>query len=160
MPMKMTPPNVLFRELIPQLCQEMNPPLKIACVAGLALSFVMWIFLSLVELLHAESMMIPIGALVITGFALFSVFLRSRNLDAISATLSLFPMALLFFGMAVRHREGSQAPIGVTILIWFWALFYGFVAVCLGSRMLSVDPAPCRKPNRADGRGDGDKPPN
>lgn len=120
---------------------EMNPPLKIACVAGLVLSFLMWIFLSLVELLHAESMLMPISALLITGFAMFSVFIRSKPLDAISATLSLFPIALLFNGMVSGHSEGSQVPIGVSILIGFWALFYAFVAVCLGARMLSGNPA-------------------
>ena len=131
-------------------CKKMNPPLKIACVAGLALSFVMWIFLSLVELLHAESMLMPISALLITGFAMFSVFIRSKPLDAISATLSLFPMVLLFYRTVSGHSEGSQAPIGVTILIWFWALFYAFVAVCLGSRMLSGNSS---KTNRRTSRG-------
>jgi len=134
----------------------MNPSLKIVCIAGLALSSLLWILFCLVQLLHAESLMMPASGLLITGFILCSLFPASRALGGISVLLSLFPLGFLVYGTAAGHDDASQAPIIVTMLIWLWALFYAFVAVCLASRIPSLNPAQCSKPIRAEQVGESD----
>ena len=115
----------------------MSPVHRTACLVGLGWSALMWLALIAVQFLHAEPVMMPLVALLLTGWLIFSVLATSRILNSLGAAVALLPLILLLTGTATSDHP-SSAPAFVRLLIWCWALFHGYVAICLATGQRST----------------------